>query len=57
MKIYKDGEYEYWYDRPTRSWWCAKYDTEGNQISEADSAYTKREIIIQIDFLRKYIDV
>ena len=51
MKIYKKGDYEYWYDRPTRSWWCAEYDKEGNQIGDADARYTKREIEDQIDFL------
>ena len=53
MKIYKKGDYEYWYDRPTRSWWCAEYDKEGNQVGDADCAYTKREIELQIDFLER----
>lgn len=45
MKIYKKGEYEYWYDRPTRSWWCAEYDKCGCQVGDADSAYQKRDRI------------
>ena len=51
MKIYKKGDYEYWYDRPTRSWWCAEYDECGCQVGDADARYTKGEIEDQIDFL------
>ena len=49
MKIYKRGNYEYWYDRSTRCWYCAKFDKEGNKIGDASGAYTKPEIITIID--------
>jgi len=44
MKIRYAGNWQYWYDRPTRSWWAATFDAEGNQTNEAIFAYTRIEI-------------
>lgn len=45
MNIYRVGMVEYWYTRSYRCWWCAEYDAEGNQVGDAEHAYTKEEII------------
>jgi hypothetical protein len=46
MKVYQGNSgWQYWYDRPTRSWWAAIFDAEGNQTNEAVFAYTKEEIL------------
>ena len=33
-----------WYDRSTRNWIGQMIDNDGNQIGEAEIAYTKREV-------------
>ncbi len=35
---------EFWYDRHTRCWWARRIDPEGNQIGDAEHAYTRGEI-------------
>lgn len=53
MKIHViiDGAYQwnYWHDKSTRCWWCAKYNSIGNQVGYAQHAYTKPEIIAIIN--------
>ena len=45
-KIYNAANgWEYWYDYTTKCWFCARFDSEGNQDGDAMDAYTKREII------------
>jgi hypothetical protein len=44
VKIYRHNNIEYWYDRYTRCWWAREVDQEGNQIGDAEHAYTRGEI-------------
>ena len=48
MKTHYLGQWQYWYDRSTRCWWAATFDSEGNQTCPAIDAYTKAEIIQSI---------
>ena len=51
MKVYEhtDG-YQYWYDRPTRSWWGAKFRRlNGRQLTDALYAATKEQLIVLMD--------
>lgn len=56
MKVHKqtiDGRnFEHWYDRHTRCWWAAEFDAEGNQIGAAEHAYTRDEILSQVDYIK-----
>lgn len=52
MKIYRDGNIEYWYDRSTRCWWCREVDEEGNQVGTALDAYEKKSILLYVDQLK-----
>jgi len=45
MKIHTIGNFQYWYDRSMQCWWGADYDNEGNQISDAEHAYTKQQLL------------
>lgn len=45
MKTYQHGMVEYWYDRSTRCWWAREVDAEGNQVGDAEHAYTRWEIL------------
>jgi hypothetical protein len=51
MKIHKYKDYELWYDRTTRCWFAAKFDSNGYQIGDAIDAYTKQELISWIDVI------
>lgn len=53
MNVYKFGMIEYWYTRSYRCWWCAEYDEEGNQVGDADHAYTKDEILARVMDMEK----
>jgi hypothetical protein len=46
MKIYTKNNWQYWFDRsPGQNvWYAAKFDAEGNQISDAFHAHSKNEI-------------
>ena len=48
MKVYRLGMVEYWYDRSYRNWWCREVDADGNQVGDADHAYTKDEILARV---------
>ena len=45
MNVYSFGMIEYWYDRSTRCWWAREVDANGDQVGEADHAYTRDEIL------------
>jgi hypothetical protein len=49
MKTHTSGDVRYWYDRSTRCWWAARYDSGGNQIGDAVHAATKSEILFAIE--------
>lgn len=55
MKIhkttYKGANFEHWYDRSTQCWWLARFDTEGNQIGDAQHEFTKDGIVSMIPYL------
>jgi hypothetical protein len=40
--------WQYWYDRSVRVWVAAKFDAEGNQITDCIYAGSKREILQDI---------
>lgn len=48
-KVYRLGEWEYWYDSSTRCWWAAVMDAAGNQVGDAMDAYSKREILLIVE--------
>lgn len=60
MKIHTirigDRTFEYWYDRSTRCWWAAEFGDDLNQIGDAQHAYSKDEILQQIDYLHDIND-
>lgn len=37
-----------WYDRSTRNWIGQVLDSDGNQIGQAEIAYTKREVELEV---------
>ena len=49
MKIYKQGSWQYWYDKAYRCWFAAQFDTDGNQIGDSINAYSKQEILNEIE--------
>lgn len=46
FKNHKFKDWEYWYDRPSKTWWIAKFDSEGNQIGDAEHGATKELILM-----------